>query len=118
MEPKEKIGLEAFLEEARNQDIPLPKNFEEVLFKDALEIQSEIEKGQRVRSPQVSWSEVLLQFGRRFSPLAPGIVFASTIIGVILGYYVAEDLEVITFSALGLYPVSYTHLTLPTKRIV
>lgn len=108
MEQKDKIDLKAFLEEARNQDIPLQKDFEEVLFKDALEIQSKFEKSQKVPSQHASWTEALLQFCHRFSPLAPGIVLASTIIGVIMGYYVAEDLAVITRSALGLYPEQAT----------
>ena len=103
MAPKDKIDINTFLEDARNQDFPFPENFEEALFKDALEVQSCLKKDQRVYSPKVSWADVLFQFGRRFSPLAPGIVLASTIIGVILGYFVAEDLEVITLSALGFY---------------
>ena len=103
MNPKDKIDLDAFLEEARNQDFRLPKNFEASLFKDALEVQAGFKKNPGINSPKISWIEVIFQFGRRFFPLAPGIVLASTIIGVILGYYVAEDLEMITQSALGFY---------------
>ena len=104
MDPKGDSVLEGFLEEARNQEIPLPKNFENALFKEALRVQTEFSKGQTVYLPQAKWPEILRQIGRRLLPLAPGIVMASTIIGVILGYYVADSLEVVTLSALGLYP--------------
>ena len=104
MNPNDKIDLEVLLEEAREHDFPLQDNFAEALFNDALDVQSDFKQNQIVNTPEVPWLESLFQLGHRLSPLGPGIVVASTVIGVILGYYVAEDLEVITLSAFGFYP--------------
>jgi len=104
MEPQDKVEMEKFLEEAKIQEFPLRKDFEEVLFQDALEVQSGFTKNYRVNATKVLLTQRLLQFGRRVSPIGTGIVLASTVIGAILGYYAADELEVMTMSALGMYP--------------
>ena len=104
MEPQDKVEMEKFLEAAKIQEFPLRKDFEEVLFQDALEIQSGFTKDYRVNATKVPLSQRLLQFGRRVSPIGTGIVLASTVIGALLGYYAADELEVMTLSALGMYP--------------
>ncbi|MDE2760477.1 MAG: hypothetical protein OXH90_09305 [Paracoccaceae bacterium] len=104
MEPQDKVEMEKFLEEAKIQEFPLRKDFEEVLFQDALEVQSGFTKNYRVNATKVLLTQRLLQFGRRVSPIGTGIVLASTVIGAILGYYAADELEVMTLSALGMYP--------------
>ena len=61
-------------------------------------------KNYRVNATKITLIQRLLQFGRRVSPIGTGIVLASTVIGAILGYYAADELEVMTLSALGIYP--------------
>ncbi len=104
MEPQDKVEMEKFLEEAKIQEFPLRKDFEEALFQDALEVQSGFTRNYRVNVTKVPLTQRLLQFGRRVSPIGTGIVLASTAIGAILGYYAADELEVMTLSALGMYP--------------
>ena len=93
-----------FWRRAKIQKFPLRKDFEEALFQDALEVQSGFTKDYRVHATKVPLTQRLLQFGRRVSPIGTGIVLASTVIGAILGYYAADELEVMTLSALGMYP--------------
>ena len=104
MGPQDKVEMEKFLEEAKIQEFPLRKDFEEALFQDALEVQSGFTRNYRVNVTKVPLTQRLLQFGRRVSPIGTGIVLASTAIGAILGYYAADELEVMTLSALGMYP--------------
>ena len=104
MEPQDKVEMEKFLEEAKIQEFTLRKDFEEALFQDALEVQSGYTKNYRVNVTKIPLTRRLLQFGRRVSPIGTGIVLASTVIGAILGYYAADELEVMTLSALGMYP--------------
>ncbi len=104
METQEKVEMEKFLEEAKIQEFTLRKDFEEALFQDALEVQSGYTKNYRVNVTKIPLPRRLLQFGRRVSPIGTGIVLASTAIGAILGYYAADELEVMTLSALGMYP--------------
>ena len=104
MEPQDKVEMEKFLEEAKIQEFPLRKDFEEALFQDALEIQSGFTRDYRINATKLPLTQRLLPFARRVSPIGTGIVLASTVIGAILGYYAADELEVMTLSALGMYP--------------